>query len=88
MPHAGFYREVLNSDAGAYWGSNVGNAGGVWATPDEWAENGWALWLTVPPLGMLILKVESLLRADEPMPEADMRAEEGMPQKRKRKPRT
>jgi 1,4-alpha-glucan branching enzyme len=56
VPHAGYYREILNSDAGEYWGSNVGNAGGVWASEDHWADSGYALNLTVPPLGVLLLK--------------------------------
>ena len=56
VPHAGYYREVLNSDAGAYWGSNVGNAGGVWAVENTWGDSGWELSVTVPPLGILILK--------------------------------
>jgi 1,4-alpha-glucan branching enzyme len=76
-PRAGFYREVLNSDAAAYWGSNIGNAGGVWAVPDEWTESGWAIWLTVPPLGVLLLKVEPLPEAQpsEETPPADEASE-------------
>ncbi|MEO8286662.1 MAG: 1,4-alpha-glucan branching protein GlgB [Chloroflexota bacterium] len=58
VAHAGYYREILNSDASAYWGSNAGNAGGVWATEDHWAGSGYALNLTVPPLGVLLLKAE------------------------------
>ena len=30
-PAPGYYRELLNSDAGVYGGSNLGNAGGAWA---------------------------------------------------------
>jgi 1,4-alpha-glucan branching enzyme len=56
VPHAGYYREVLNSDAEAYWGSNVGNAGGVWAVENTWGDSGWELSVTVPPLGILILR--------------------------------
>ena len=29
VPHAGFYREIINTDAETYGGSNVGNFGGV-----------------------------------------------------------
>ncbi|MEO5952308.1 MAG: 1,4-alpha-glucan branching protein GlgB [Chloroflexia bacterium] len=72
-PRAGFYREVLNSDAGAYWGSNAGNAGGVWAVPDQWNETGWAIWLTVPPLSLLILKVEPT-PVEQPVPEPTQEA--------------
>ena len=33
LPGPGFYREVLNTDSEIYGGSNVGNAGGVYAEP-------------------------------------------------------
>jgi 1,4-alpha-glucan branching enzyme len=32
VPHAGFYREIINTDAETYGGSNVGNLGGVRST--------------------------------------------------------
>jgi 1,4-alpha-glucan branching enzyme len=55
-PRPGFYREVLNSDSEIYGGSNMGNAGGVEA--EEYAVQGqpYSLSLTLPPLGMLVLK--------------------------------
>ena len=28
VPHAGFYREIINTDGETYGGSNVGNFGG------------------------------------------------------------
>ena len=31
VPSGGFYREILNTDADIYGGSNAGNEGGVWA---------------------------------------------------------
>jgi 1,4-alpha-glucan branching enzyme len=55
-PQSGFYDEILNSDAAAYGGSNAGNLGGVEAVEDAWAPQGWALYLTLPPLATLILK--------------------------------
>ncbi len=56
VPERGRYREVLNSDASPYGGSNVGNEGMV-ATLDE-PRHGFAysLSLTVPPMGFLLLK--------------------------------
>jgi 1,4-alpha-glucan branching enzyme len=60
VPRAGFYRELLNSDAGSYWGSNLGNLGGVEAFAQEWAETGYALCLTLPPLSTLILRPDPL----------------------------
>ena len=58
VPAAGHYRELLNSDAEAYGGSNVGNQGGIGSEPV--AAHGFeqSLALTVPPLGFLLLKVE------------------------------
>jgi 1,4-alpha-glucan branching enzyme len=55
-PGPGYYRELLNSDASAYWGSNAGNTGGVHAMEEHWAQSGYVLNLTLPPLGVLILK--------------------------------
>jgi 1,4-alpha-glucan branching enzyme len=56
VPAAGAYREVLNSDAEIYGGSNLGNLGevGTEAIP----AHGFAqsLALTVPPLGFLMLQ--------------------------------
>jgi 1,4-alpha-glucan branching enzyme len=56
VPEAGWYREVLNSDAAIYGGSNMGNAGGLHAEPipDHGFEQ--SLSLTVPPLGFVLLK--------------------------------
>jgi 1,4-alpha-glucan branching enzyme len=58
VPRPGFYREVLNTDAAIYGGSDVGNAGGARteAAPHHGYEQ--ALELTVPPLGVLILQPE------------------------------
>lgn len=85
VPHAGYYREVLNSDAGAYWGSNVGNAGGVWAVENTWGDSGWELSVTVPPLGILILKPDHIedpqLEAAEPaVVENDRKADATLPE--------
>jgi 1,4-alpha-glucan branching enzyme len=56
---AAVYREVLNSDAEYYGGSNVGNLGGVEAQPGEMHGRPYSLRLTLPPLGVLVLKRES-----------------------------
>lgn len=48
VPMAGFWKEVLNSDAGCYGGSNQGNMGGVKADT--------FLSLTLPPLGIVVFK--------------------------------
>jgi 1,4-alpha-glucan branching enzyme len=56
VPEAGWYDELLNSDASIYGGSNAGNAGG--AATEEIAAHGFpqSLRLTLPPLGCLFLK--------------------------------
>lgn len=51
-----YYEEVLNSDGWAYYGSNVGNGGGVWA--DYHGCHHWphSITVTLPPLGMIAFK--------------------------------
>jgi 1,4-alpha-glucan branching enzyme len=58
VPEPGFYREVLNSDASFFGGSNVGNDGGVWAEPIQAHGRPHSLSLTLPPLGGLLLKIQ------------------------------
>jgi 1,4-alpha-glucan branching enzyme len=56
VPEAGWYREILNSDAELYGGSNLGNGGGVHteSTPAHGYEQ--SVSLVVPPLGFVLLK--------------------------------
>ena len=56
VPEKLFYKEVLNSDASVYGGSNMGNSGGVTARAEEWA--GWPclIEVTLPPLAVVVLK--------------------------------
>ena len=58
VPELGFYTEIFNSDARQYGGSNMGNLGGKWT--DEWSfhEQPYSLDLCLPPLGVLILKID------------------------------
>ncbi len=58
VPLPGFYREILNSDSSLYWGSNLGNGGGV--TTDNISSHNrlYSINLTLPPLAVLILKPE------------------------------
>jgi 1,4-alpha-glucan branching enzyme len=55
VPTGGFYREILNTDAEAYGGTNVGNGGGVLAEARPWTGQPWSVTLTLPPLGVLML---------------------------------
>ncbi|MGH9349300.1 MAG: 1,4-alpha-glucan branching protein GlgB [Vicinamibacterales bacterium] len=56
VPEAGYYREILNSDAERYGGSNMGNAGGAQSEPRPMHGFEHSIALTVPPLGFLVLK--------------------------------
>ncbi|MGH7278850.1 MAG: 1,4-alpha-glucan branching protein GlgB [Candidatus Rokuibacteriota bacterium] len=56
VPVPGFYREILNTDAAAYGGSNLGNAGGVHAEPIPRHAHPSSIALTLPPLGVIVLE--------------------------------
>jgi 1,4-alpha-glucan branching enzyme len=56
VPRAGYYRELINSDAGIYGGGNIGNAGAVYTEPVPQHGHAQSLSLTLPPLASLILK--------------------------------
>ena len=56
VPAEGFYRELLNTDAAYYGGSNLGNAGGVRAEHRPWTGQPWTVTLTIPPLSVMMLK--------------------------------
>ena len=55
-PAAGYYREMINTDASVYGGSDAGNGGGVATEPVPSHGHAQSLLLTLPPLGCLILK--------------------------------
>ena len=48
--------EVFNSDAECYGGSNTGNGGGMLAEPVESHGEKVSLSLTLPPLGVLVMR--------------------------------
>jgi 1,4-alpha-glucan branching enzyme len=58
VPEKGYYKEVFNSDAREFGGSNMGNLGGKWS--DDWAFHNrpFSLDLTLPPLGVIVLKMD------------------------------
>src|SRR5581483_5435131 len=58
VPRGGFWREVLNSDSKEYGGSDIGNAGGVEASPVPEYGKYHSLSLILPPLGVLFFKSE------------------------------
>jgi 1,4-alpha-glucan branching enzyme len=57
VPLPGLYREVLNTDAEMYGGSNVGNLGGVTAEASESHGQPCSVTLTLPPLATVMLAV-------------------------------
>ena len=56
FPSAGTWKEVLNSDAAVYGGSDVGNQGSVKAEEREGFHQPAAAAITLPPLGMLVFE--------------------------------
>ncbi len=56
VPHGGFWRELLNSDAEIYGGSGQGNLGGIEAEQVSSHGRDYSLTLTLPPLCILFLK--------------------------------
>jgi 1,4-alpha-glucan branching enzyme len=55
-PGEGWYEEILNTDAGIYGGSNVGNYGGLHADAIPWQGRSHSLVLTLPPLATIGFK--------------------------------
>jgi 1,4-alpha-glucan branching enzyme len=56
VPAAGFWKECLNSDAACYWGSNVGNSGGVHAEFAAMHGQPYSLPLNLPPMAAMFFK--------------------------------
>lgn len=56
VPGAGFYKEILNSDSSEYWGSNIGNSGGVLAEEILWHGRPYSINITLPPLAVVVFK--------------------------------
>jgi 1,4-alpha-glucan branching enzyme len=56
VPEPGYYKELLNSDSASYWGSNMGNMGGLEAEPISWYGRPHSLNLTLPPLAAVVFK--------------------------------
>jgi len=58
VPEAGFYREIMNTDAEKYEGTNVGNLGGVHAEAIPWNNHPYSILLRLPALGATYFKHE------------------------------
>jgi 1,4-alpha-glucan branching enzyme len=59
LPQTGTWREVLNSDASIYGGTNIGNGGTVHASTPDGPQPGGRAGLVIPPLGAVILREET-----------------------------
>jgi 1,4-alpha-glucan branching enzyme len=59
VPEAGFYEELLNSDAEVYGGSNAGNEGGRYTEDVPSHGHPCSLVLTLPPLAGVMLKLRT-----------------------------
>ncbi|WP_408956354.1 1,4-alpha-glucan branching protein GlgB [Natroniella sp. ANB-PHB2] len=56
VPEAGFYEEILNTNAEIYGGTNLGNLGGVYSEPIAWHGREHSIEITLPPLTGLYFK--------------------------------
>ena len=57
VPGSGYWQEILNTDAEAYGGSNVGNFGGIYSEPTPWGGREQSVSITLPPLSVIGLKL-------------------------------
>ena len=63
VPRPGYWRELLNTDADVYGGSNMGNAGGTDSVTTSMHGEAQALFLTLPPLSTVFLSPDRLIAA-------------------------
>jgi len=59
VPCAGYWREVLNSDAEVYGGSGIGNLGGRSTEPVRCRDHEHSLVVTLPPLAVVVFAAQS-----------------------------
>lgn len=68
-PFGGLWREVLNSDAEIYGGSNMGNGGVVWADAPPLHGRPYSMTITLPPLSILFFRCDDIIQeGTEPSP--------------------
>jgi 1,4-alpha-glucan branching enzyme len=68
LPETGLHREILNSDAEVFGGSNLGNGGSVYGEPIPSHGKPASATVVLPPLGVVVLKPARPL---PPLPPAD-----------------
>jgi 1,4-alpha-glucan branching enzyme len=59
VPEEGFYKEIMNTDAEMYDGSNMGNGGGVASENMAWMGQYHSIRIVLPPLSCIVLRRES-----------------------------
>ena len=57
VPAPGNYKEIFNSDAACYGGSNLGNGAGVATEPTAWMNQQHSVVLSLPPLAGIVLEL-------------------------------
>lgn len=55
-PSPGIWKEIFNTDADSFGGSNVGNSGEVRSDNIHWQNREWSISMNLPPLGALFFK--------------------------------
>jgi 1,4-alpha-glucan branching enzyme len=58
VPEAGFYREIMNTDAEKYAGTNMGNLGGVHAEATPWNNHPYSINMRMPALAVIYFKFQ------------------------------
>lgn len=77
VPSAGYWREILNSDAADYGGSGRGNSGGVESEAIPTHGRAHSLNLTLPPLGMILLRRDAVAEEEKDLEDGkDLKDEE------------
>ncbi len=56
VPDSASYREIMNTDAEIYGGSNMGNGGGVFSEDVPWMGQPYSVRIILPPLSCLVLR--------------------------------
>ncbi len=64
VPQTGYYRELINTDAETYGGSNVGNFGGMQSQSHAWMSRDHSIVMQLPPLATIAFKLEREAPAD------------------------
>ncbi|NJN75939.1 MAG: 1,4-alpha-glucan branching protein GlgB [Synechococcaceae cyanobacterium RL_1_2] len=76
VPELGFYREIFNSDARLYGGSGIKNSLGKWSEPWEFHGFKYSLDLSLPPLGVLVFKIDRHQQPIAPSPAIELTDDE------------